>query len=188
MATCNGLVNKEACYDTAFQGKCEWAQVAATKPPTDNTNTDPTKPGTTDPTKPTDPNTPPVQGWCKWEIPAGYTGKVNAESDPCTKRDTDALCSGHDQCKWVANDNSNTDPTKPPVNDVKFACVSVKRDDQGDMATCNGLVSKDACYDTAFKGKCEWAQVGTTKPPTTDPTKPGTDINTPVKPAGHCKW
>jgi hypothetical protein len=105
------------------------------------------------------------------------------------KRDTDVLCSGHDQCKWVANDNSNTDPTKPPVTD-KFTCVSVNREDKGDMGTCNRLFNKEACYDKAFYGKCEWAQVAATKPPTTDPntdpTKP--PAVDPTKPTmnGYC--
>jgi hypothetical protein len=96
MATCNGLVNKEACYDTAFQGKCEWAQVAATKPPT----TDPTKPGTdpnTNPTKPpVDDNTkPPMNEYCE-PLP---TIVDPASRELCYKGKDKATCDTT-KCMW----------------------------------------------------------------------------------------
>jgi len=125
-------------------------------------------------------------------LPAETT-LVAEDFSRCTKlngTDCSGNCKMYDLAKYQKPSTvpvNPVDPTKPPVTD-KFACVSVKREDKGDMATCNGLVNKEACYDKLYQGKCEWAQVGTTKPtdPNVDPTKPPVDDPTKPPMSGSC--
>jgi hypothetical protein len=137
MATCNGLVNKEACYDTAFQGKCEWAQVGTTKPPT------------------TDPSTGPTPLFTKefcHPIEVAGTKMTKDQWYQCIEKSSKDECNSNvNVCSW-----SNGAVFVPEED---FCAPQFMTKDWGIVDKCTETKDKEACVD-----KCKWYKGKVVKP------------------------